>query len=193
MAENNTAKNGMLNVLRMIAALAIVGAVAGAALVFVYTYAIPRIKVNVSNETQKEIKNIFPGAVRIEKTDEKDVYKVIGKDAAPAGYAFIAEGNGYQGIIKLIVGVDTAITTMKGIAVLESQETPGLGAEIATPSFRDQFKGLALTHDVEYVKNRKPDKPYEIEAITGATISSRAVVNILNKRIDEIRKVLKVG
>lgn len=193
MAENSTEKNGMLTGIKMVAALAIVGAIAGASLVFVYNYAMPKIKVNVSNETQKEIKNIFPGAARIDKTSEKDVYKVLGKDLSPAGYAFVAEGNGYQGIIKLIVGVDPKITTMKGIAVLESQETPGLGAEISTSSFRNQFKGLALTHAVEYIKNKRPDKPYEIEAITGATISSRAVVNILNKRIDEIRKILKVG
>jgi Na+-translocating ferredoxin:NAD+ oxidoreductase subunit G len=192
MEENNKTGKGITGVVRMIASLAVVGAVAGATLVLVYSYAMPRIKKNVSEETQKEIRNIFPEAGSIDRTGEKDVYRVTGKGGLPAGYAFVAEGNGYQGVIKLIVGVDTAMKAMKGMAVLESQETPGLGAEIASSPFLDQFKGLSLTHAIEYVKNKKPGQPYEIEAITGATISSRAVVNILNKRIDELRKVLKV-
>ena len=101
------------------------------------------------------------------------------------------EGNGYQGLIKMVVGVDSQIKTMKGMEVLESQETPGLGAEIAVDPFKAQFSGLPITHQIEYVKNEKPTEPYEIEAITGATISSRAVVNILNKKIEQVRKEIK--
>jgi electron transport complex protein RnfG len=91
----------------------------------------------------------------------------------------------------MIIGVDAGLSKMSGMEVLESQETPGLGAEIACEQFRKQFNGLAITHPIEYVKNQKPQQPYQIESITGATISSSAVVNILNKRIEEIRKVLK--
>ena len=178
---------------KMVTALAAVGIFSGAALVFVYNYAMPKIKVNVSKETDSAIKNIFPGTTSITKTKDKGVYKVTGTEGKEAGYAFIAEGNGYQGLIKLIVGVDSELTTLKGMEVLESQETPGLGAEIAASPFKDQFNGLPVKHPIEYVKNQKPTEPYQIEAITGATISSRAVVNILNKKIAEMRKVLKGG
>lgn len=178
------------SILRMIAALTLVGVFSGLTLVFMYKYSIPKIQVNMNADTDRAIKELFPGAGKVEKTKEKGVYNLLDNEGKPLGYAFIAEGNGYQGLIKLIVGVDPSIKTMKGIEVLESQETPGLGAEISMPPFKDQFKGLELTHDIEYVKNEKPDMPYEIEAITGATISSRAVVNILNKGVTTLRKTL---
>ena len=177
------------NFVKMVVALAAVGIFSGAALVFVYNYAMPKIKVNVSKETEAAIKKIFPGAESTQKTKDEGVYKVMGSEGKELGYAFLASGNGYQGEIKLIVGADVGLTTLKGMEVLESQETPGLGAEIAVSPFKDQFAGLPITHSIEYVKNQKPTEPYQIEAITGATISSRAVVNILNKKIDEMRKV----
>ncbi|MBI5286392.1 MAG: FMN-binding protein, partial [Deltaproteobacteria bacterium] len=59
--------------------------------------------------------------------------------------------------------------------------------------FKDQFKGLAIEPMVEYVKNRKPDKPNQIQAITGATITTKAVVNGLNEGIKRVAGVLKSG
>ncbi|MFH1836956.1 MAG: RnfABCDGE type electron transport complex subunit G [Candidatus Omnitrophota bacterium] len=174
------------SVIRMILALAVVGMISGYALVFVYTYAMPKITENIEGETQRAIANIFPAAGKIEK--EKDVFKAFDKKGDLLGYAFLAEGNGYQGSIKLLAGIDSDLKELTGIEVLESQETPGLGAEIRNAKFKDQFKQLSVGKDIEYVKNRKPQKANQIEAITGATISSRAVVNILNKRIEEIKK-----
>ncbi|MEA3488897.1 MAG: RnfABCDGE type electron transport complex subunit G [Candidatus Omnitrophota bacterium] len=178
---------------KMIVALTAVSVVSGVSLVLVYNYSMPKIKVNIEREKNSAIKNIFPGAVKIEKTGKEEIFRVTDKTGKLLGYAFIAKGNGYQGEIKLIVGVDPEIAKMQGMEVIESQETPGLGAEIAGEKFREQFQGLSITHDVEYIKNRKPQQPYQIEAITGATISSRAVVNIINERIHEVRRILKGG
>ena len=195
MGDNKSIKDIILKVLNnsivnMIMTLAIVGILSGVVLVVVYKYSIPKIKVNMTKETDRAIKSLFPDLQKVEKTSYEGVYKITGSKSATSGYAFIAEGNGYQGLIKLIAGADTGLTKLTGIEVLESQETPGLGAEIANTPFRKQFDGLSITHPIEYVKNEKPDQPYEIEAITGATISSRAVVNILNKKITELRKEL---
>ncbi len=178
-------------IVKVIVALAIVGAVSGATLVFVYNYAMPKILVNIARETEKGIKNIFPEAAEINDSEIKGLYDIADDTGKIVGYAFLAEGNGYQGTIKLISGIDANATQLKGMEVLESQETPGLGAEITTKKFKSQFINLSITHPIEYLKNRKPEKDYQIEAITGATISSRAVVNILNKRVEEIRKELK--
>ena len=178
------------SIFRMIFALTLVGVFSGLTLVFMYKYAMPKIQVNMNADTDRAIRELFPGAGKVEKSEVKGVYKLLDKTDKSLGYAFITEGNGYQGAIKLIVGVDPTIKTMKGIEVLESQETPGLGAEISMPPFKNQFKGLMLSHPIEYVKNEKPNEPYEIEAITGATISSRAVVKILNKGIEDLRKTL---
>ena len=181
------------SIFRMILALTLVGVFSGLTLVFMYKYSIPKVRANMNADTNRAIRELFPGAGKVKKVKtvkEGGVFKLSDKIGKPLGYAFIAEGNGYQGVIKLIVGVDPSINIMKGMEVLESQETPGLGAEISGSPFRDQFKGLGLTHSIEYVKNEKPDKPYEIEAITGATISSRAVVNILNNGVATLRKEL---
>lgn len=176
-------KNSVVNI---ISALVIVGMISGYALVYVYKYATPKIKENAEKETKKAISNIFPGTITIEK--EKDMFKAINDKGQTLGYAFLAEGNGYQGTIKLIAGMDQDMKKLEGFEVLESQETPGLGAEICGNNFTEQFKGLPLKKKIEYVKNKKPEKDNQIEAITGATISSRAVVNILNKKIEEFKK-----
>ncbi len=191
MGNNFLAKIFNNEIVRIIFALVLVGVLSGAVLVFIYNYSMPKIKVNIQKETEKAINTIFPGAASNSPTKDKGVYSVKDSTGKVIGYAFIAEGNGYQGLIKLLAGADAKISILKGIEVLESSETPGLGAEINTESFQKQFVGLPLTHDIEYVKNQKPEKPYQVEAITGATISSRAVVNILNGKINEIKKTLK--
>ncbi|MBD3296358.1 MAG: RnfABCDGE type electron transport complex subunit G [Candidatus Omnitrophica bacterium] len=178
-------------VVKMITALMIVGMMSGAVLVMVYTSTKPSIARNLNRAREQAIYSIFPGADKIKDTSMDGVWEVKGKNGQLAGYAFRAEGNGYQGTIQMIAGVDRSFTTMRGMQVLESQETPGLGAEIAGKDFRSQFRDLQVSHQIEYVKNEKPVHPYQIEAITGATISSRAVVNILNRRMLEIKKNLK--
>jgi len=182
------------NAIKMITALAVVAIISGISLAAVYKYAMPKIEVNVKNETTSAIENIFPEGKDIKpvKGDE-NMFSVKDKSGKLLGYALIAEGNGYQGTIKMVAGVDENFKTMSGMEVLESQETPGLGAEIANKPFAGQFTNLAITHEIEYVKNQKTTQPYQIEAITGATISSRAVVNILNQSIDEARKASKGG
>jgi Na+-translocating ferredoxin:NAD+ oxidoreductase subunit G len=179
-----------IDFVRMFAALAAVGILSGTALVFVYNYSMPKIKANITAATEDGIKSIFPEAVSIEKADMDGLYKAKDASGGLIGYAFTAEGNGYQGTISMIAGISPDLSEMRGIEILDSQETPGLGAEITSDDFRDQFNGLSVKGPIGYVKNKKPDQPNQIEAITGATISSRAVVNILNKRIEEIRQGL---
>ncbi|MGB2661001.1 MAG: RnfABCDGE type electron transport complex subunit G [Candidatus Omnitrophota bacterium] len=181
---------------KLVIALGVVSVFSGAVLVLVYQYTNPKILENLNNESVQAVRTLFPDmetAVITHGTGEgeKAIVKVTDKDKKLLGYAFKAKGNGYQGEIKLAAGLDGTLSTLQGIVVLESQETPGLGAEISGKDFRKQFNGLSVKHPIEYVKNQKPSEPYEIEAITGATISSRAVVNILNKRIKEVSEVLK--
>jgi Na+-translocating ferredoxin:NAD+ oxidoreductase subunit G len=173
---------------KMVTALATVGILSGVSLVFVYNYSMPKIKANVNAATEQGIRSIFPDAHTIDKTKLDGVFQAKDAEGKLVGYAFTAEGNGYQGTIKMIAGITPDLSKMTGMEVLESQETPGLGAEIAEKPFREQFDGLDAAGAIEYVKNQKPEKPNQIEAVTGATISSRAVVNILNKRIEDIRK-----
>ena len=80
---------------------------------------------------------------------------------------------------------------MFGLRVLNQKETPGLGTKIAEEKFTGQFKGLSIEPKIAYVKNKKPEKPNEIQAVTGATISSRAVVNAVNARVAAVLDILK--
>lgn len=178
------------DVFKMVTALSVVGIISAVSLVFVYSYSLPKIIENTNKATQNGIKQLFPDAGKITKTSMDGVFEVEDANGQALGYAFTSVGNGYQGPINIIAGVDPDINKMIGMEVLDSQETPGLGAEIAG-DFRKQFSGLSVEGDITYLKNKKPEKPGEIEAITGATISSRAVVNMLNKSIQDLREKVK--
>ncbi|MBW1687048.1 MAG: FMN-binding protein, partial [Deltaproteobacteria bacterium] len=92
-----------------------------------------------------------------------------------------AEGAGFQDTIKLIYGYDPTRRRVVGMQVLESRETPGLGDKIIKDdSFLDCFRDLAISPDVVAVKKGRT-QDNEIDAISGATISSLAVVRIINE------------
>lgn len=179
------------DLVKMVTALSAVAVLSGIVLVFIYRYSMPKIEENTERATERGIKGLFPGADRITETALAGVYEAKDKAGVLLGYAFTAEGNGYQGTIKIIAGISPDLSVMKGMEILESQETPGLGAEITRDGFREQFIGLQAKEPLEYVKNQKPEKANQIEAITGATISSRAVVSILNAGISDLREKLK--
>lgn len=178
------------NIVRMVTALLACGVISAVVLVFVYQTTKPGILLNQEKEMQRSIENIFPEGEKFEQIND-GLFRVLLPDGRTAGYAFTAAGNGYQGEIKLMVGAETDLATLKGIAVLESQETPGLGGEIQSADFLGQFRGLDVGRPVEYVRNRTPDDSNKIEAITGATISSSAVVTIINDGMVRARKELE--
>ena len=175
----------------LIGALSVVSIVSSIILVLVYNYSIPKIQANVDASIKEAINNIFVEAKSIEKFKQDNLFKVFDTNKKFVGYAFLSKGNGYQGVIRLIIGFDSSIQKVKGIDVIESQETPGLGANIAEDFFKSQFIGLQVDPYVKYLKNEKKQNNNEIEAITGATISSRAVVGIINKNVKDIRSILK--
>jgi len=183
----------MRKILQIISVLTIVGIFSGACLVFTYKYASPLIAANQKRETEGAIFKVFPEADSYEtiKVPDMAVFLVKDKSGKQLGYAFTPEGNGYQGTIKLMAGIKNDLSTMTGIEILESQETPGLGQEITTNNFKKQFNGLKTTPDITYIKGKSPETPNEIEAITGATISSRSVVKILNEGIAKLKKEIK--
>ncbi len=90
------------------------------------------------------------------------------------GYAFEAQGSGYGGTIEMLVTLKD-FETLNGIAIISHMETPGLGAKITESSFTDQFKNLAI----EDIALRSDNG--QVDAISGATISSSAVVDAIKK------------
>ena len=107
------------------------------------------------------------------------------------GIAVEAQGMGYQDVIRVLYGYSFEKDAIVGIQVLESKETPGLGTRIETdPGFLANFErldvslssdGSTVANPIEFVKPGKKEQPWQIDGITGATISSKAIANILNK------------
>ncbi|HKZ45785.1 MAG TPA: RnfABCDGE type electron transport complex subunit G [Thermodesulfobacteriota bacterium] len=182
-------------VTKMFLVLTVIGAISGGILAGVFHVADPLIQANREKELKEAIFIVLPGAKDykiMEKEIDKEkitIYKGVDADGKPVGLAFIADGGGFQGNIRIMVGLNTDYLKLRGIKVLEQNETPGLGNRIKEPAFVDQFKGLEIKPKIEYIKYRKPEKPNQITAITGATISSDAVVKNIN---DAVARVLKV-
>ncbi len=118
------------------------------------------------------------------------------RDNNVIGYCFPVQGSGLWGTIRALVALDRDLSRIIGFTIVEQNETPGLGARITESWFLDQFKNKSIRSDNEVIKftlipeDEKADK-IEIQQITGATASSRAVVNIIYKNLVEIMQKFK--
>lgn len=158
----------------------------------------PHIEAYRLQELKKAISEVLPAYDHYDEITRDGVILYVGKAAGsdePVGIAFEAVGNGFQGKVAMMVGIDKDFSRLTGIKILEQIETPGLGTKIVEDPtnkqdrfwFPNQFKQLLVDPEIEVIKNVKPSKPNEIQAITGATISSRAVVTILNDNIKKAK------
>lgn len=175
----------------MILTLTLVGVLSSGALVGVYNYTSPRIEANKKKALEEAIFQVLPEAADFESIsrDKMEIYRGIDSSGKTVGYAFVGEGPGYQGTIRVMIGVDPDIRRTLGIQILESVETPGLGQKITTLSFRRQFENLDVRSPVQLVKKEVTGEG-QVQAITGATISSQAVVDIVNSTTARVRKLL---
>jgi electron transport complex protein RnfG len=100
------------------------------------------------------------------------------KDGSPWAIAFESRGTGFGGDIGVMVGFDLEKDVLTGIGILTHQETPGLGARITESAFTDNFKGKSLTAVFKVKKDSG-----EVDAVSGATYSSRGVCAAVGKCI----------
>lgn len=132
----------------------------------------PRIDEQKRIEEERLNKEIFPEGVSFVDTDEKGLSYTAVFDAGKnqIGRIFQVTPSGYGGPVIVKVGFDNDLK-VKGVRILQQSETPGLGAKITDASFLSQFNGKAGNE--LYLK--KYHKEGTVDAITGATISSKAV------------------
>jgi len=130
---------------------------------------------------ERMLSEIFPNMSRYDF--ENDIYTIY-SNGTKIGYAFLAVGKGYGGDIDILVGLEDE-ATIKGITIISSRETPGLGSRIAESPFTDKFIGL----NIDDVALRQYGG--QIDSITGATISSKAVVEAIRKAAEEKVKLLR--
>ena len=129
----------------------------------------PKIEWQKEQKIQRQLLEIFPDMT--EHILEDDIY-IIYSNEAEIGFAFLAVGKGYGGLIDILIGLEDE-TTLKGVTIVSHLESPGLGARITETAFTEQFIGINIA-DIALRQ-----KGGEIDAITGATISSRAVVEAI--------------
>ncbi|MBN3040118.1 MAG: FMN-binding protein [Candidatus Omnitrophica bacterium] len=160
-------------------------------LAFVWAQLQDRVIQNEKDYFQDSLSRLEPDSVKIEELNVSGelIYKLIDNNSRLLGYAFTATGQGYQDKITLLAVIDSKFQNLKGVEVLKSSETPGLGAKIQEENFLSQFKGINVETAVECLKT-ETKQPNQIKAITSATVSSRAVVRILNQKIEDLRAKL---
>jgi electron transport complex protein RnfG len=164
---------------------------------------LPKIQQNKIDKLNRLMGGLLSGAEKFERALEQlevdlpkgkkaksDVYKALSADGRCIGWAFVAEGSGFADKIEVVIAVDEAFEDLAGFDVLASNETPGFGDQIKLNYYQDQFKN-APAKKLELVKTGDDKKiDSEIVAITGATVSSQAVVDILNNYIGQVKKQL---
>ncbi len=141
----------------------------------------PKIIAQAKAEEDLSLKEVFPQAHSFEpviKNGETIYYKAFDVGGEAIGFAFRSSAKGYSSTIESLTGVfsDGKITAIK---ILSQNETPGLGSRVADKNFTGRFNGISDLSDVE--------------AITGATISSRAVIDSVRKKLEELNKLIKNG
>lgn len=200
----------------MLRAMGGVGILCSLLIVSTYQATLPVIERNKAEALEKAVFEVLPGTEtkidfrimpdgRIEHAGtvtkgERIVYAGYDAQQNLTGIAIEAQGQGFQDVIRILYGFSPAQQTVIGFQVLESKETPGLGDKIEKDDdFLRNFAALdvALRADKSAVKNpvipvKKGEKanPWEVECITGATISSKAIANILQSNTGDIIPVI---
>lgn len=165
--------------------LFLITGISGYLLAQVYKITKPKIEEQKKIEEEKINKEIFPDGVRFEEKSEDGIFyvSVYNSDGKEIGKIFKVKTLGYGGYITLKVGVDENFK-IKSVKIIQHSETPGLGSKITSDKFLNQFEGIAI--DEIYLKKDNPEG--KIDTITGATISSRAVVDGIRKLLKRMKK-----
>ncbi len=183
--------------LRLVLTLAIAGLVSGVAIIGIYETTLPTITANKARELREAVFKVLPGVTRMQalgyrdgriiavpepNKDEPVVYGGYDEQGDFVGYAMPGAGPGFQDTIALLYGYLPREKQIVGMEILESRETPGLGDKIYKDAhFVAEFSALAVEPEVVAVKKGTGTQPNQVDAITGATISSKAVVRIINE------------
>ena len=166
--------------------LFVITAVAAGILAVVNNFTAPVIAENDRIAQEQAMKAVLPEATEFTKEEitpdaESIVSEVYKSDA---GYAVRVAPNGYGGAISMIVGVDNDLK-VTGVEIISQSETAGLGAKCTTEEFKAQFVGK--TENIAVSKNGAKDN--EIDAISSATITSKATAKGVNEAISIVKEI----
>ena len=191
---------------RLIATLGLIAMLSGFTIVLVYQVTLGPIERNHREALAEAVFEVLPGAVsranfRMEDEalqalddeafDRANVYAGYDEEGQLVGVALEGSGQGYGGTVRVLFGYAPDRERIIGYTVLQSSETPGLGDTIETePHFLENFDDLdaslneeksALQNPITLVPQSEKENPWEIDGISGATVSSRAVADAVGQ------------
>ena len=195
---------------RLITSMAVAGFISGVIIIAIYILTFDTIKENKARELQNAVFKVLPGVTKMQKlhyednklivvktdtVDDEMIFAGYDQQGKFIGYAIQGAGPGFQDTIKLLFGFQLSESKIIGMEILDSRETPGLGDKIFKDmAFVNEFKNLLIETEIKSVKKGKKSQNNEVDSITGATISSKAVVRIINIAYKKwIQKLPKVG
>jgi electron transport complex protein RnfG len=189
---------------QMIVTMGAIGLVCGTLIVGAFQVTLPAITRNKAKLLEESILGVIPSATSARAFVENGGALAPAADASAPGNRYYAgyddahelvgvavetSGQGFADVVRVIYGYSPQKQAIVGLKVLESHETPGLGTKIETEArFRANFDSLQVSpgvggdkieNPIALAKRGEKDHPWEVEAITGATISSRAVADML--------------
>ncbi len=202
----------------MYRALVGVGLLCGLLIVGVFTYTRPIIETNRAEALQAAIFRVLPGAKSSQtyellpsgsfasldkgKKATDVVHAGFGEDGKLVGVALEASGMGYQDIVSVLVGYAPDKDAIVGMEVLTSRETPGIGDRVEKEAaYLSNFEkldvklsddGSKLAHPIEVVKPGEKTSPWQVDTISGATITSKAIGKMIGRSAERwVPKVKK--
>lgn len=154
--------------------------ISAAFLSIVYSVTEPAIKKQAQAAEISSLRKVIPATADYKEgaVGESKLFTAFDGDKNRIGYAFLCEAQGYSGAIKIMVGTDAA-GNIKGVDIVEQNETPGLGTRIQEQGFLSGFKGKGY-NDIR-----------DVDTIGGATISSEAVIKAVEENLKVIIKSIK--
>jgi len=183
--------------LRLVATLGLAGLLSGIIIATVYEATRPAIEAYQAKVLRQAVFAVLAGSARMERLvfdgerllvkdeeakNEEAVFAGYDGQGRLLGYAIPNAGPGFQDTIRLLYGYRPDARLVVGMEILESRETPGLGDKIyKDAAFVANFHDLAVDPAILAVKQGTKSRPNQVDAITGATISSKAVVRIINE------------
>jgi electron transport complex protein RnfG len=188
----------MKDMLKLGGILLLVTAIAGGVLAFVNQKTQPIIEKNAEDAKTRALTEALPIADSSAIVPQEDGTYIGYNDTLRqeiVGYVFQAEGKGYSSEIQTLVGIDTS-GVIRGMKIISQVETPGLGTKIVEikhgdkkPWFQQQFIGKTAS---ELTLTKDPQEKDKIVAITGATISSRAVTLSVKNQLEKLNQELGI-
>jgi electron transport complex protein RnfG len=173
--------------------LAVICAVAAGALTWVNAMTRPVIEARLAQAKVAALGSVLPEADRFE--DRTEAVRALGEDfdgvregylgtldGQPVGMVFLVAGQGYGGIVEVLVGVNPAGRITRLVVLSAPGETPGLGSRITEDWFTAQFADMGDIFPLEFGTG-----PGQVQSITGATVSSRSVVASANLALRAFR------